>query len=122
MGRRALKISGPRTAASALTHRDERRARSWADTRKEPSTREQEDQRAGAAYERTHSLADVGLEDGRLVELFVPVRGEPDLAQRTLLRKDDLGVEHPGKRRERAVRRVVSRATSDFEWVYLSNW
>ena len=97
MGRRALKISGPRTAASALIHRDERRARSWADTRKEPSTREQEDQRAGAAYERTHSLADVGLEDGRLVELFVPVRGEPDLAQRTLLRKDDLGVEHPGK-------------------------
>lgn len=37
---------------------------------------------------------DVGLEDLRLVQLLVPVRRDPDLAQRALLRENDLGVKH----------------------------
>lgn len=42
----------------------------------------------------TNRGVDVGLENLRLVELLVPVGGNPDLAQRALLGEDDLGVEH----------------------------
>ena len=43
---------------------------------------------------RTDGRLDVGLEDLVLGELLVEVRREPDLAQRPLLRQDELAVEH----------------------------
>ena len=45
---------------------------------------------------RTDGRLDVGLEDLVLGELLVEVRREPDLAQRPLLRQDELAVEHGG--------------------------
>lgn len=42
----------------------------------------------------THGGVDVCLENLRFVELLVPVGRDPDLAQRALLREDDLTIEH----------------------------
>mmetsp|Transcript_13717 Transcript_13717/g.51151 ORF Transcript_13717/g.51151 Transcript_13717/m.51151 type:complete len:553 (-) Transcript_13717:43-1701(-) len=49
--------------------------------------------------DRLHRGRDVRLEDLRLRELLVPVRGEPDLAQRPFLGQNELRVEHPWRHR-----------------------
>ena len=52
---------------------------------------------AGALHARrllTDRRVDVGLENLSLVQLLVPVSGDPYLAQGPFLREDDLGVKH----------------------------